>query len=64
MTALAIGVIPFQMHFLSTPVVGKAASVMFGFFVFLTTWGITNTVIHGAARGYASYAFEDMRQLP
>jgi conjugal transfer mating pair stabilization protein TraG len=62
MTAIAIGVIPFLVLFLFTPVVGKAVSVMFGFFVFLTTWGITDAVIHGAAMDYASYAFEDMRQ--
>ncbi|WP_319549520.1 conjugal transfer protein TraG N-terminal domain-containing protein [Desulfogranum marinum] len=62
MTAIAIGVIPFLVLFLFTPVVGKAISVMFGFFVFLTTWGITDAVIHGAAMDYASYAFEDMRQ--
>ncbi len=62
MTSIAIGVIPFLALFLFTPVVGKAVSVMFGFFVFLTTWGITDAVIHGAAMDYASYAFEDMRQ--
>ena len=62
MTAIAIGVIPFLVLFLFTPVVGKAVSVMFGFFVFLTTWGITDAVIHGAAMDYATYAFEDMRQ--
>lgn len=62
MTAIAIGVIPFLVLFLFTPVVGKAVSVMFGFFVFLTTWGITDAVIHGAAMDYANYAFEDMRQ--
>lgn len=62
MTAVAIGVIPFLVLFLPTPVAAKAASVMFGFFVFLTTWGITDAVIHGAAMDYAVYSFEDMRQ--
>ena len=62
MTSIAIGVIPFLVLFLPTPVMGKAISVMFGFFVFLTTWGITDAVIHGAAMDYANYAFEDMRQ--
>lgn len=62
MTAIAIGVIPFLVLFLPTPVAGKAASVLFGFFVFLATWGITDAVIHGAAMDYASYAFEEMRQ--
>jgi conjugal transfer mating pair stabilization protein TraG len=62
MTAVAIGIIPFLVLFLPTPVAAKAASVMVGFFVFLTTWGITDAVIHGAAMDYAAYAFEDMRQ--
>lgn len=62
MTAIAIGVIPFLVLFLPTPVIGRAASVMFGFFVFLTTWGITDAVIHSAAMDYSGYAFEDMRQ--
>ncbi len=62
MTAIAIGIIPFLVIFMFTPVSGKALSVMFGFFVFLTTWGITDAIIHGAAMDYASYAFEDMKQ--
>ncbi|MBM9514074.1 conjugal transfer protein TraG N-terminal domain-containing protein [Desulfogranum marinum] len=62
MTAVAIGTLPLLALFLPTPVIGRAASVMFGFFVFLTTWGITDAVIHGAAMDYASYAFEDVRQ--
>ncbi|MFP7756229.1 conjugal transfer protein TraG N-terminal domain-containing protein [Thermodesulfobacteriota bacterium B35] len=62
MTAIAIGMIPFLVLFLPTPIVGRAASVMFGFFVFLATWGVTDAVIHSAAMNYAQYAFEDMRQ--
>jgi len=62
MTAVAIGVIPFLVLFLPTPIAGKAASVMAGFFIFLTTWGITDAVIHGAAMDYAVNDFEDMRQ--
>ena len=62
MTAIAVGTLPFLALFLPTPVIGRAASVMFGFFVFLTTWGVTDAVIHGAAMDYAAYAFEDVRQ--
>lgn len=62
MTAVAVGTLPFLALFLPTPVIGRAASVMFGFFVFLTTWGVTDSVIHGAAMDYAAYAFEDVRQ--
>ncbi|NTW88176.1 MAG: conjugal transfer protein TraG, partial [Desulfobulbaceae bacterium] len=53
---------PFLALFLPTPVVGKALSAMFGFFCFLTIWGITDAVVHTAAMDYAQYAFEEMRQ--
>lgn len=62
LTAVAIGTLPLLALFLPTPVIGRAVSVMFGFFVFLATWGVTDAVIHGAAMDYASYAFEDVRQ--
>ena len=62
MTAIAIGMIPFLALFLPTPVVGKALSAMFGFFCFLTIWGITDAVVHAAAMDYAQYAFEEVRQ--
>jgi conjugal transfer mating pair stabilization protein TraG len=62
MTAIAIGVIPFLVLFLPTPIVGKAASVMLGFFVFLSTWGVTDAVIHSAAMDYAARNFEEVRQ--
>ena len=62
MTAVAIGLIPFLALFLPTPLLGKALSVMAGFFVFLTTWGISDAILHGAALDYAVEAYEDIRQ--
>lgn len=62
MTAVAISMVPFLVIFLPTPIFTKAVSVMFGFFIFLSTWGVADAVIHGAAMDYASYMFEDMRQ--
>lgn len=62
LTAIAIGMIPFLVLFLPTPVFGKALSAMFGFFCWLTIWGVTDAVIHNAAMDYAFYAFEDMKQ--
>jgi len=62
MTAIAIGMIPFLALFLPTPVVGKALSAMFGFFCFLTIWGITDAVVHSAAIDYAVNMFEEMEQ--
>lgn len=62
LTAVAIGIIPFLVLFIPTPIMGKAISLLVGFFVFLTTWGVTDAVIHGAAMDYAANNFEDMRQ--
>lgn len=62
MTAVAIGLIPFLSLFLPTPLLGKALSVMAGFFVFLATWGISDAILHGAALDYAVEAYEDIRQ--
>lgn len=62
LTAVAIGIIPFLVLFIPTPILGKAVSLMVGFFVFLATWGVTDAVIHGAAMDYAASHFEDMRQ--
>jgi conjugal transfer mating pair stabilization protein TraG len=62
MTAIAIGMIPFLTLFLPTPVVGKALSAMFGFFCFLTIWGITDAVIHTAAMDYAVNMFTEVKQ--
>ena len=36
--------------------------MMLGFFVFLSTWGVTDAVIHGAAMDYAARNFEEVRQ--
>jgi len=62
MTSVAVGLIPFLALFLPTPLLSKALGVMTGFFVFLTTWGISDAVLHGAALDYATEAFEDIRQ--
>ncbi len=62
MTSVAIGLIPFLTLFIPTPLFKKALSVMAGFFVFLTTWGITDAIVHGAALDYAVGAFEDIKQ--
>ena len=62
MSAIAIGIIPFLVLFLPTPIIGKAASVMLGFFVFLSTWGVTDAVIHGAAMDYSVRSFEGVHQ--
>ncbi|EKD40857.1 MAG: hypothetical protein ACD_74C00151G0005 [uncultured bacterium] len=62
MTAIAIGLIPFLVLFVPTPLFGKGLGAMAGFFVFLTTWGIADAIVHGAALDYATTAMEDIKQ--
>lgn len=62
LTAISLGILPFLSLLLPTPALGKALSVMAGFFVFLTTWGVTDALVHSAAMDYAAYSFEGVRQ--
>lgn len=62
MTAVAIGLIPFLTLFIPTPLFGKALGAMAGFFIFLTTWGISDAIVHGAALDYAQTAMTDIQQ--
>ena len=58
LTAIALTMVPFLTLLLPTPVVGKAIGAMFGFFVFLTIWGITDAVATSIAMSYASNNFQ------
>ncbi len=61
-TAIAIGLIPFLCLFLLIPdAAGKSASLMLGFFVWLTCWGIIDCVVHGLATDYAIEVFASIR---
>ena len=60
LTAIAICLTPFLALLLPTPLVGKVVSVMFGFFVFLTIWGVVDAVIHLGAVVYASNTFQEV----
>ena len=62
MTSIVLGVIPFLALLFPTPLLPKAIGTIFGFFVFLATWGVTDAVVHSAAIDYAFYAFEGVRQ--
>lgn len=61
-TAMAIGLLPFLVLFIPTPLFGKAAALITGFFVWLTAWGITDAIAHQFAVDYAVHAFEQVRQ--
>ena len=57
LTAIAIGLVPFLALLLPTPLIGKALSVLLGFFVYLTVWGIADAVIHMSEISYATNLF-------
>jgi hypothetical protein len=63
MTAISIGLIPFLVIFIPTPLGGKAIGTMAGLFVFLTVWGITDAICHDAAISYAAKAFSDISTI-
>lgn len=60
--AITVGIIPFLALFIPTPLCGKAIGVMAGLFIWNTTWGITDAVVHQFAVDYANKAYEQIRQ--
>lgn len=61
-TAMAVGLLPLLVLFIPTPLFGKAATLIAGFFIWLTAWGITDAIAHQFAVDYAVHAFEQVRQ--
>ncbi|WP_305045044.1 conjugal transfer protein TraG N-terminal domain-containing protein [Geoalkalibacter sp.] len=61
-TAVAIAIIPFLTLFVPTPLVGRALSTIFGLFVFLTAWGITDAVITSGAGYYYLQVMKEASQ--
>jgi len=62
LTAMALGLVPFLALFIPTPLLGKALSVMVGFFIWLTAWGVTDAILHQFLMDYGSRALEGLRQ--
>lgn len=61
-TAVAVGLVPFLAIFIPTPLAGKAVSLIAGFFIWLTAWGVTDAVVQGIASDFAYGYFEGVRQ--
>ncbi|MFZ2948038.1 MAG: conjugal transfer protein TraG N-terminal domain-containing protein [Desulfuromonadaceae bacterium] len=62
LTAVAVGLIPFLALFIPTPIIGKAVGAIFGFFVWLTAWGVVDAIIHQFAIDYANSTYQLVRQ--
>ncbi len=61
LTAVALGLVPFLALFIPTPLLGKAISVMLGFFIWLTAWGVTDALLHQFLMDYGTRAIEGVR---
>jgi len=61
LTAVALGLVPFLALFIPTPLLGKAISVMLGFFIWLTAWGVTDALLHQFLMDYGTRAMEGVR---
>ena len=62
-TTIAIAILPILVMFIPTPLVGKAASLIFGMFIWLTSWGLIDVIIHGFAVDYANHVAQQLKQL-
>jgi conjugal transfer mating pair stabilization protein TraG len=62
LTAIAVALIPFLCIFLPTPICGRVLGMMFGLFVWLTTWGVTDAIMHQFAMNHAYKLMEQVRQ--
>ena len=61
LTAIALGLVPFLALFIPTPLFGKALSVMLGFFIWLTSWGVTDALLHQFLMDYGTKVLEGIR---
>lgn len=61
MLSICLGIIPIPLLFLGTQLVYKAAGVVFGLFVMLTMWGVTDAISVAAARDAAATVFASMK---
>ena len=62
LTAIAVALIPFLTIFLPTPLCGRVLGMIFGLFVWLTTWGVTDAIMHQFAISYSNKLWHMVRQ--
>jgi hypothetical protein len=62
LTAVVVSITPFFVIFIVTPLIGRALSLIAGFFIWLTAFGIMDAVMHQAAIDQGIRVFESVRQ--
>jgi len=60
-TATAVGLVPFVVLLIPTPLSGRALQLLSGFFIWLTAWGVTDAVINSLGVSMAYNVFNDIR---
>ena len=60
-TAVAVGLVPFVVLLIPTPLSGRALQLLTGFFIWLTAWGVTDAVVNSFAVSQAFNLFDYIR---
>jgi conjugal transfer mating pair stabilization protein TraG len=60
-TCVAVGLMPFLLLFITTPIGAKSIALLTGFFVWLTAWGVADALTHTLATNYAFTYFDQVR---
>ena len=60
--AVTVGLLPFLSLLILTPLMGKAVKFVFGSFMFLTIWGVTDAVLHQFIIDYSNRLYSEVRQ--
>ncbi len=62
MTAIYLGLIPFLVILLPTPLLGRVGGLIIGFFCFLTAWEVCDALVHSYAMDHTVNFFDEIRR--
>ena len=62
MTAIYLGLVPFLVILLPTPLLGRVGGLIIGFFVFLTAWEVCDALVHSYAMDHTVNFFDEIRR--
>ncbi|MCD4831674.1 MAG: conjugal transfer protein TraG N-terminal domain-containing protein [Anaerohalosphaeraceae bacterium] len=60
--AIFLGLMPFLFLLIPTPLYSRALTFILGSFIFLTSWGICDAIIHSTAMDYAANTFREITE--
>jgi hypothetical protein len=62
MTAIYLGLVPFLVILLPTPLFGRVGGLILGFFCFLTAWEVCDALVHSYAMDHTVNFFDEIRR--